>query len=121
MPHKTEKAPTEVETLLISYGAPGVTRTRDPRLRRPLLYPTELRAQKLFTAPNYTSRPHSCQRLSQQLLPAQILNERVENFFVARKDVAFGEVVAIFGKAAQLQIERAVRFAVAEIKNFLVD
>ena len=43
--NKTEKAPTEVETLLISYGAPGVTRTRDPRLRRPLLYPTELRVQ----------------------------------------------------------------------------
>ena len=27
MPHKTEKAPTEVGTLLISYGASGVTRT----------------------------------------------------------------------------------------------
>src|SRR3954471_22387768 len=27
------------------YGAPGRTRTCDPRLRRPVLYPTELRAQ----------------------------------------------------------------------------
>jgi hypothetical protein len=27
-------------------GAPGRTRTCDPRLRRPLLYPTELRARK---------------------------------------------------------------------------
>jgi hypothetical protein len=26
-------------------GAPGWTRTSDPRLRRPLLYPTELRAR----------------------------------------------------------------------------
>ena len=25
-------------------GAPAATRTRDPRLRRPVLYPTELRA-----------------------------------------------------------------------------
>ncbi len=25
------------------YGAPGAIRTRDPRLRRPILYPTELR------------------------------------------------------------------------------
>ena len=41
-------------------GAPGRTRTCDPRLRRPVLYPTELRARKvsLSVAPSYglTSR-----------------------------------------------------------------
>src|SRR5687768_8952650 len=29
-------------------GAPGRTRTCDPRLRRPVLYPTELRARALY-------------------------------------------------------------------------
>ena len=29
-----------------SYGAPGGTRTHDPRLRRPVLYPAELRARR---------------------------------------------------------------------------
>ena len=45
---KTARLIKKVLPLLISYGAPGVTRTRDPRLRRPLLYPTELRALKIF-------------------------------------------------------------------------
>ncbi len=31
------------------FGAPGRIRTRDPRLRRPLLYPTELPAQKKWS------------------------------------------------------------------------
>ena len=29
----------------VRYGAPGAIRTRDPRLRRAVLYPAELRAQ----------------------------------------------------------------------------
>jgi hypothetical protein len=29
----------------LGIGAPAATRTRDPRLRRPVLYPTELRAR----------------------------------------------------------------------------
>src|ERR1051325_3673073 len=29
------------------FGAPGVSRTRDPLLRRQMLYPTELRAQPM--------------------------------------------------------------------------
>ena len=33
------------------YGAPGRIRTCDPRLRRPLLYPTELRAHAVFSKP----------------------------------------------------------------------
>ena len=33
--------------LAAPYGAPGGVRTPDPRLRRPLLYPTELQAQKV--------------------------------------------------------------------------
>jgi hypothetical protein len=30
--------------VLMKNGAPGAIRTRDPRFRRPMLYPTELRA-----------------------------------------------------------------------------
>ena len=33
------------ENDLFRGGAPGVTRTPDPRIRNPLLYPAELRAQ----------------------------------------------------------------------------
>ena len=33
-------------------GAPGAIRTRDPRLRRPILYPTELRVHKKFSLPS---------------------------------------------------------------------
>jgi hypothetical protein len=33
---------------MIGNGAPAATRTRDPRLRRPVRYPTELRAPPLF-------------------------------------------------------------------------
>jgi hypothetical protein len=41
-----------VDILLLckySSGAPGVTRTRDPRFRKPLLYPTELQAHPIQT------------------------------------------------------------------------
>ena len=37
--------PTELRPPSMALGAPGRTRTCDPRLRRPLLYPAELRAQ----------------------------------------------------------------------------
>ena len=33
--------------LLTQSGAPGVIRTRDPLLRRQMLYPTELRAPRM--------------------------------------------------------------------------
>src|SRR3954470_4921379 len=38
-----DPAPVPLPRLAI-FGAPGGSRTPDPRLRRPLLYPTELRA-----------------------------------------------------------------------------
>ena len=39
-----KKVPANAETL-INNGAPGTIRTCDTRLRRPLLYPTELQAR----------------------------------------------------------------------------
>ena len=44
----------------IECGAPGWTRTSDPRLRRPVLYPTELRARR----PIVTARARSTARRS---------------------------------------------------------
>jgi hypothetical protein len=41
-----QKSPTLGGAFLF-HGAPGEIRTPDPRLRRPMLYPAELRAQKL--------------------------------------------------------------------------
>src|SRR5512138_866221 len=38
-------------------GAPGGSRTPDPRLRRPLLYPAELRAQRTFGPKRSPARP----------------------------------------------------------------
>ena len=35
----------------LGIGAPGRTRTFDPRLRRPVIYPTELRARAPFEKP----------------------------------------------------------------------
>ena len=35
---------------LAKNGAPAATRTRDPLLRRQMLYPTELRAQPVFVS-----------------------------------------------------------------------
>src|SRR6516162_10100666 len=40
----------ERRNLVSRTGAPAATRTRDPRLRRPVLYPTELRAHLAVTA-----------------------------------------------------------------------
>ena len=34
----------------VSLGLPGRIRTSDPRLRRPMLYPTELRAEMLLSS-----------------------------------------------------------------------
>ena len=38
-------------------GAPGTTRTYDPRLRKPMLYPTELRARRIPAHPDPTLYP----------------------------------------------------------------
>ena len=43
-PQATKKVSANAETL-INNGAPGTIRTCDTRLRRPLLYPTELQAR----------------------------------------------------------------------------
>ena len=40
--------------LTTGYGAPGRTRTCDPRLRRPMLYPAELRARITRSGSNQT-------------------------------------------------------------------
>jgi hypothetical protein len=45
----------KVFVFLQKNGAPGVIRTRDPRIRSPMLYPAELRALslKFNTIPDY--------------------------------------------------------------------
>ena len=121
MPHKTEKVPSIDETLLISYGASGVTRTRDPRLRRPLLYPTELRAQTFKTA-QIILTARQIVNLNQQILFAEVRNERVEYLLVAFDYVAFREIFMCLGKLTQLQIKRArLGLAALKIKDFLID
>ena len=45
-------------------GAPAEIRTRDPRLRRPVLYPTELRAP--VCAAIVTASAGSCDRLDRE-------------------------------------------------------
>ena len=51
-------------------GAPGVNRTRDPLLRRQMLYPTELRAQ-----PDHFSAPGILRKF-------ELLNMRFGAYFV---------------------------------------
>ena len=41
---KQKAAPRKYAKRLVIHGAPGTTRTCDPRLRKPMLYPSELRA-----------------------------------------------------------------------------
>ena len=56
------------------YGAPGRTRTCNPRLRRPMLYPVELRAQSTSppdTAPQNDGRGRRI-RTADPLLPKQM-------------------------------------------------
>src|SRR3989338_364288 len=48
-------------------GAPGVTRTRDPRFRKPLLYPAELRA-RYSNLKVYSPRDKSALRRRKPLL-----------------------------------------------------
>ena len=50
------KGPLMSVALLPCNGAPGEIRTPDPRLRRPMLYPAELRAHKNFS--NQTGSPN---------------------------------------------------------------
>ena len=45
LPHKQQKKVSANAETLINNGAPGTIRTCDTRLRRPLLYPTELQAR----------------------------------------------------------------------------
>jgi hypothetical protein len=45
----------EIYNRIGTIGAPGRTRTCDPRLRRPMLYPAELRAQGTKTSPTHLS------------------------------------------------------------------
>src|SRR3984885_2405063 len=41
-----KSAPNGGSNIFFEIGAPGGIRTHDPRLRRPILYPAELRAQR---------------------------------------------------------------------------
>ena len=45
MGHKKAKLVNTILAHMIKYGAPGAIRTRDLWLRKPTLYPAELRAQ----------------------------------------------------------------------------
>jgi hypothetical protein len=58
-PKTTPNSVTKTTLKKPQNGAPGAIRTRDPRLRRPLLYPAELRVRSGFTlfyckSPNIT-------------------------------------------------------------------
>ena len=72
--------------------APGVTRTRGPRIRNPVLYPPELRGHKinqLLTVKFFLSRVKLCQLVPMRLAPAslRILNQP---FQIARRVLLLG-------------------------------
>ena len=54
-------------------GAPGRIRTCDPRLRRPMLYPTELRARALFSR-SYKDRPSTAISECQLFRPLELVD-----------------------------------------------
>ena len=57
MPLQDETAPLEMLVVLFANGAPGRIRTCGPKLRRLVLYPTELRARdRLQIARNVRQR-----------------------------------------------------------------
>ncbi len=53
----TPNLATKKTLKIMKDGAPGAIRTRDPRLRRPLLYPAELRVRSGFTQ-FYSTNPN---------------------------------------------------------------
>src|SRR6056297_294426 len=67
------------------YGAPGRIRTRDLRLRRPLLYPTELQAQKQKWSgkPDSTPQPPAWKASA---LPLSYFRPSVLPIWSGRKD-----------------------------------
>ena len=60
-------------------GAPGRTRTCDPRLRRPMLYPPELRAREASILASDRSRPDSPAQAIQRVPAARIALRRRGN------------------------------------------
>ena len=78
-------------------GAPAEIRTRDPRLRRPVLYPTELRARAPIVAGpaeagHYRYRHHDYFRLRPQPSPTDIARDGVQ-FFVDEITPALDEMI----------------------------
>ena len=94
---------------LIRHGAPGRDRTCDPRLRRPMLYPTELQARAAIIA-TYTAGGNrgrgdcvrNCARQSSR--PLRGRRERRCDTHAASVGLLVGDVLA-YGVALRLVIE----------------
>jgi hypothetical protein len=85
--------------LVEKYGAPDRTRTCDPRLRRPVLYPTELRARaSQCSNPEESTQPARC---SSVRLQAQ-RRGRAKNYF-ARATAALKNLDGLDGVALELR------------------
>ena len=100
--------------LLLSNGAPGAIRTLDKRLRRPLLYPTELQARLMVGAAGFEpATPWSQARCSTKLSHAPSTTKyiipinRVDvNLFVGKRYFSKGHA-AFFAIRRQKRLEFA--------------
>ena len=64
-------------TLFPAFGAPGAIRTRDLWLRRPTLYPAELRARVLRMGEQNNGAPAADATVASPAWPANALPERI--------------------------------------------